>query len=676
MRTSRKVRIVQAFIALGVLLFLTGCASPSKPRLSADAQAEALSHFSLGMLAEAGGDPAAAFEHLQAAIQLDPDEETLYAPAVAVALELKQPDDALRLAQKLVKRHPNTENPALLLARVYALTSRPDDAERLFHKVLRDFPENQDAQVFLAQLYLSQDRRDDALEILRTAIKSQRNNAELLRLLGMLYIDRARTLGDSPDAQTVAEEGIGFLRQALDQAPDNPISWQQLGAALFTIHRSDDALKAFQEARRNAPEDLPLARLVIDLLLQTGRYDEAIDACERISAETGTEPELWIQYLAEKIPASEYPRLTDYLEKKIREQPPAPAFYYAQLGALYIEASENQKAEMLLSEALSHYPADNRLRTVLGFLHLQQERYDLAYTELNQVRAEAPETEWANNPFYLYNFLVAAQKSDHLEEAARTLSRTYTNNPVVLTQYMRSLLTGKSPVSTESAIELLEVFHTQSPKAAEALYYLMVLQTEQKNYAQALETATKFEALGQKCGETNLLNGQFYYQYAALHERTGQLDTAEKLFFKAIDSGEQPVTAAAQNYIAYMWAERGEKLDTSLELIQKALQFDPENGAFLDTLGWIYYQQGRYAEALRELEKAKDAVADDPSVWEHLGDTWLKQGNPEEASRHWKKALELDPGSQKLIDRLKENGITPDADPASENSPADTTLRP
>lgn len=677
MRISRKVRIVQLFAVLGVPLFFAGCASPSKPRLSADEQAEALSHFSLGMLAVAGDNPAAALEHLQAAIRLDPDEDSLYAPAVSVALELKQPQEAVRLAQKLVKRYPNTGNPALLLARVYALTGKPDEAEKLFRKILTDFPENPDAPALLARLYLSQDRHADSLEILRSAVMEQPDQVELLSLLGMLCIESARNLDGNPAAQTAAiDEGIGFLRQALDRNPDNPIVWQQIGLALMAVNRPEEALTALQKARHYAPEDVHLAGQMLGLLIQTGTYDDAISACESLSAETGTDPELWIEYLAEQTPASEYPRLIQYLESRIREQIPAPASFYARLSALYFDSGENEKADTLLSEALSHYPSDNRLRMVLGFLHLRQERYDLAYTELNQVRAEAPETEWANNPFYLYNFLVAAQKSDHLEEAARTLSRTYTNNPAVLNQYMRSLLTGKSPVSTESAMELLEVFHTQSPKAAEALYYLMVLQTEQKEYAKAVETAEKFEGLANKTGATNLLSGPFYYQYAALHERTGQLEIAEKLFFKAIDSGEQTVTAAAQNYIAYMWAERGEKLDAGLKLIQKALEFDPENGAFLDTLGWIYYMQGRYSEALTELEKARDAVAVDPAVWEHLGDTWLKLGNREEASRHWKKALELDPESQKLIDRLEEIGVKPDADPVPANSPADTMHRP
>jgi tetratricopeptide (TPR) repeat protein len=670
MRISRKARFSAAAL-LGVLLFFGGCASPSKPRLSADAQAEALSRFSLGLLAEAGGDSTAAFEHLSAAVRLDPGEERLYTPAVAIALKLGQTNDAVRLARELLKRHPESPEPPLLLARVYALSGYPDLAEPLLQKTLAAFPGNPDAAVFLARFYLSQDRSKDAQEILRAAVQTQRENVGLLHLLGTLCIDSARDPGDSAEAKAAVQEGISLLQQALDLDPQDSLRWQQLGFAQLAIRQPDKALKSFQEARLYAPSDLTPARHLFELLIQTGDYDQAMEIYDQLAADTGTEPELWLQLLAEKMPEEQRTRLTEHLETQIRAQPQPPVFHYAQLGSLYIGAGENDKAEGVLIKALERYPDDNRLRIVLGYLNLQQERYAEAYTALEQVRTGSPEAGWSSNPFFIFNFLTAAQKSGHLQQAAETLARTYTSNPVVLNQYMSTLLTGESTVSTDGMIELLTLFRTLSPEAAEALYYLMVLQADQKEYRKAIETAKQFETLVQKSGDTNLLSGQFYYQYAALHERTGQLEPAERLFFKAIELGEKPLAAAAQNYIAYMWAERGEKLDTGLKLIRKALAVDPENGAFLDTLGWIYYMQGRYAEALTELRKASELDGDDPTVWEHLGDTCLKLGNLDEASKHWKKALELDPKSERLKERLKESGF-----PAPENIPADTPPRP
>lgn len=671
---SRKVRIAEA-VLLGTLFFIGGCASISKPQLSADAQAEALSSFSLGLLAEAGGDSNAALEYLKSAIRLDPREEKLYTPAVAIALKLKRTNDAVRLAAELTRQHPGAIAPMILLARVYALTEHSSQAELLFRKTLTEFPENPEAPIFMAKFYLTQERRAEAIEVLRTVAKTQSNNAELLHLLGTLYIDSARKAGNTPDAETTIQEGINYLQKALKLAAEDPLHWQQLGFALLSVQKPEEALTAFENARQHVPGDLLTARQIIDILIATGRADDAISTYEQLAKETGSEPEAWIQYIAEKLPQDTQSRLINHLEKQIREKTPPPVFLYTQLGALYIGTHNNKEAETVLLKALEYYPSDNRLHTVMGYLHLQQERYEDAYAEFLRVQTTSPEAEWSDNTFFLFNFLISSQKSGHLDEAAKTLSSAYKNNPAVLAQYIQSLLTAQITVSTQSIIELLTAFRALNPESAEALYYLMALQTEQKEYIKAIETARQFELLAQKSGQTNLLNGQFYYQQAALYERTGQFESAEKLFYKVIELGGE-VAAAAQNYIAYMWAERGEKLTEGMALIQKAIATNPGNGAFLDTLGWIYYMQGRYTEALKELQKASSFVENDPTVLEHLGDTYLMLGNRDAAVKHWAKALELEPGSKKLIERLEANGVRKAEPPVSADNPADMTPHP
>lgn len=684
MKTARSIRgfgkllIRINCILLPALLaaFPAGCASSAKPHLSVDAQAEALSHFSLGLLAEAGGDSPAALEHFAAAVRLDPNEEKLYAPAVGLDLKLQRTNDAVRLARELMKRHPDSAEPALLLARVYALTEQPGQAEALFKKAAVLFPDHPDGPVFMARFYIAQERRADAIEALRTALIRQPGNAELLHLLGTLCVDRVRELGDTPRGKSAVEEGIVFLRKALELRPDDPLRWQQLGYALLAVKQPEEALKALEEAHQRAPGELMIARQMMDLMIQSGQFEKTLSVYEKLAEETGTDPEPWLKYMAEQMPEDQCLKLIEHLEEQIRQHPAVPVFYHAQLGALYLGAQKYVEAERVLRKALEFYPDDTRLSIVLGYIHLQSERYEEAYTVLEQVHMKPPGTGWPANPFFIVNFLVAAQKSGHFEEASATLASTYTNNPGILDQYMRAMLTRQSPVSVQSAIQLLDAFHTQNPEVAEALYYLSVLQAEQKQYETALNTTRQFEALAQKSGSTNLLGGSFYFQYASLYERTGQLEEAEKLFFKAIELGNGATAASARNYVAYMWAERGEKLDMGLKLIQQALADDPENGAFLDTLGWIYYMQGRYAEALNELQKARSFYKEDSTVWEHLGDTYLKLGNRDAAIEHWKKALEFEPGSRRLIERLEANGIRSSECPESADNPADTLPRP
>lgn len=98
------------------------------------------------------------------------------------------------------------------------------------------------------------------------------------------------------------------------------------------------------------------------------------------------------------------------------------------------------------------------------------------------------------------------------------------------------------------------------------------------------------------------------------------------------------------NYLAYMWAERGINLDKALEYATRAVKLAPEEGAYLDTLGWVYYQRGEYGKALDFLKKAARRIPDDPVVCDHLGDTWDALKEPGKARYYWQKSVNLEPG--------------------------------
>ena len=118
-----------------------------------------------------------------------------------------------------------------------------------------------------------------------------------------------------------------------------------------------------------------------------------------------------------------------------------------------------------------------------------------------------------------------------------------------------------------------------------------------------------------------------------------------------------PAHAEAYNYVGYMFAERGQNLDEAVTLIAKAIELEPENGYFIDSLGWAYYQQGKYGDALRELKRAVERAKEDPVILEHLGDAYVKNGLDTEAVAVWEKALRLDPASdgvKKKLDDLQD----------------------
>ena len=115
----------------------------------------------------------------------------------------------------------------------------------------------------------------------------------------------------------------------------------------------------------------------------------------------------------------------------------------------------------------------------------------------------------------------------------------------------------------------------------------------------------------------------------------------------------------ALNYLGYMWAERGTNLQEAFTMIDKALKLEPENGAFLDSMAWVLFQQGKAKEAVPWIEKAlKFTNEPDPTLHDHLGDIYLKAGKRDRARDAWKKSLELEksPAVQKKLDALERHG--------------------
>jgi len=92
-----------------------------------------------------------------------------------------------------------------------------------------------------------------------------------------------------------------------------------------------------------------------------------------------------------------------------------------------------------------------------------------------------------------------------------------------------------------------------------------------------------------------------------------------------------PQNAQALNYLGYTWAERGTQLDEAESLILRALKVEPNEGAYLDSLGWVYFQKGDYQRAVEQLERASEIITDDPVVVEHLADVYDKLGRTEAA---------------------------------------------
>ena len=93
------------------------------------------------------------------------------------------------------------------------------------------------------------------------------------------------------------------------------------------------------------------------------------------------------------------------------------------------------------------------------------------------------------------------------------------------------------------------------------------------------------------------------------------------------------------NYLGYTWAEMGVRLDEAESLVLRALKIEPNDGFYIDSLGWVYYQKGDYPRAVEQLERAVELANDDPTIIEHLADAYEKVGKLKSALERYREAL-------------------------------------
>jgi tetratricopeptide (TPR) repeat protein len=213
---------------------------------------------------------------------------------------------------------------------------------------------------------------------------------------------------------------------------------------------------------------------------------------------------------------------------------------------------------------------------------------------------------------------------------------------------MQYIFQAQDQTSIVQSISILNKVGEHRPDDPSLHLYLGLLNSYAKTYPAALAAFEKAEQLAADSPDRDdILTPVFYFWFAAACERSGQIDRAEELFNKCIelDAGH----AEAYNYLAYMWAEKGIKLDKAMEMVRKALKLDPTSGAFIDTLGWIYYMQGQYDDALKSMGSVHD-----------------KLGESEKALEFWKHSFALDPENKELADKL--TGLGVDLEPLREKA--------
>ena len=196
---------------------------------------------------------------------------------------------------------------------------------------------------------------------------------------------------------------------------------------------------------------------------------------------------------------------------------------------------------------------------------------------------------------------------------------------------------------TDAAIALLEERLRQPEPRPQIYYYLAVLHLGSSDERKALGVLD--QGLDSYPDDADLL-----YEKALTLERLGEKASAREIMRRVIAA--DPDHAEALNFLAYGLADENRELDEALAMAERAVALKPA-GHILDTLGWVYYRLGRFAEARKAIEEARRLLPEDEVILEHLGDVLTALGKLAAARAAYQESLDLKPDNQAVRDKLQ-----------------------
>ncbi len=280
-----------------------------------------------------------------------------------------------------------------------------------------------------------------------------------------------------------------------------------------------------------------------------------------------------------------------------------------------------------------------------------------------------------DNQYPLILLGAIAEQNERYEQASEYYSMVKDDNENYLEVRRRAAEMLDKLGKTEEAIHQLRELYKNSDDT-QALIVIGDLHRQKEQFAEAVKVYNEAEKHIHKNAGAGEMPPEYWnllYVRGMANERAGNWVEAENDLTKALDY--QPNNPFVLNYLGYAWADQDKNLDKALEMIKRAVELQPQDGYITDSLGWVYFKMGRFAEGVPYLEKAVELLPYDPVINDHLGDAYWRVGRKLEARFQWERAKNHSEDQQligqidaKMIDGLPafEAIKHADADPAAE----------
>jgi tetratricopeptide (TPR) repeat protein len=489
---------------------------------------------------------------------------------------------------------------------IHEMNDEPEAANEDYYRAAMEDPGNDFLILEVSRHFLENKQPEKALEVVTRAAVQPNAKGEIYARLGLIYGQLGRT-----------NQAVSAGRQAILRSPDSLDGYQNLFLLYLRLKQSQAALGVLDEAARRPNPGPEFLVAVAELYSGFGMGAPAQKESSKAKA------------LA-------------LLKRADQLNPTGPSLRLRLADALNMLGETGSAAKLYL-DLLKRLPDTpgirERVRANLAEIYLQSSDHKLAAEQLEAIIREDPTNPQAY--YFLGRFALEANKP---AEAVEDFSKMVMLSPEFEPAYYLLAMAQIDVNKPADAVATLEKARKKFAPSFALEFWTATALSRQKNYSEALKHYTAAEVMA-KAADSKQLDERFYFEVGATYERKGDYEEAEKHFEKCLTLA--PDFAEAQNYLGYMWAEHGTKLDKAKELIEKAVKAQPKNAAYLDSLAWVLFKMNQPEEALTYALKAVDLCEPpDATVFDHVGDIYAALKQVEKAREAWSKSLALEPNPE------------------------------
>ena len=515
---------------------------------------------------------------------------------------------AIEQYEQIIRLQPDSMDDHLLLGRLYRLNNDLQKAESEFKTAVKLQPDSEEAVTTLAYLYNELGDTARAAQVL-SSVPNAARSAKLYSALGYTY-----------EQQKEYKNAIDAYRHAIELDRDNLDAIRGLAQNLLNDGQADAALEQYKVIADANPEDAQTYVRIAEIYRKQGKFDLALDHLKK--AESMVQDSVEVPYNIAAIYQAQgrfdeaIPIMRDLLKKSEKAdgkysngEKSNRAVFLERLGTIYRDQGNSSAANETFREIVALGGDDNIERGYQQIIDTWREakEWQKALDTAKEAVQKLPSPQ--------LKMVLALQQVD-MGDADKALAD------------VRAMLKGGADSSSNSNSN-----SNSNSDDREVYITLAQMNTRLRRFGDAAQALDKAEALSTKTDDKEYV----WFLRGSNFEREKRYPEAEEQFKKVLAS--DPEHASALNYLGYMLADQNMKLEEALGYIKRAVDLDPANGAYLDSLGWAYFRLGKYELAEDNLMKASQKINTDPTVHDHLGDLYQKTGRLKLAATNWERAL-------------------------------------